>query len=70
MMLVVLFTSWLTSLETIRIAGRSLYSEINGADSVQMDLFSHAALTFAVGIVTLFDMIMGYKLIPKIERSA
>jgi hypothetical protein len=63
--LIFLFFSWLSSLQTIRILGRSLYSETKGADRVQMFLLSHATLTFTVSIVALFDITMAYKLVPK-----
>ncbi len=63
--LTLLLFSWLTSLEVIRDLGRPLYMEINGTDRVQVTLLSHAILTLAVGMVALFDMTMGYKLIVK-----
>ena len=64
-LLILLLFSWLTSLQEVHDLGRSLYMEINGTDRVQVTLLSHATLTLAVGIVTLFDMTMGYKLIVK-----
>ncbi|MFD1000271.1 hypothetical protein ACFQ21_13190 [Ohtaekwangia kribbensis] len=60
-----LFLDWLIGLQNIRDLGKSWHTEINGADRVPMTLLSHASLTFAVGIVALFDMIIGYKLIAK-----
>ncbi len=65
--IVLMFLSfdWLISLRGIRDLGRSWHAEVGGADRVPMALLLHATLTFAVGIVALLDMTIGYKLIVK-----
>ena len=63
--LIFLFFDWLISLRSIRDFGESWYTEVRGADRIPMALLLHATLTFAVGIVALLDMTIGYKLIVK-----
>ena len=63
--LILLFFTWLTGLRAIDVPWRSLYLEVNGTDRIQMALLSHAVLTFSVGVVALFDLTIGYKLLPK-----
>ena len=63
--IIVIFVKWLTSLRTIDLPWTSLYQEVNGADRVQMALLAHALLTFVLGVVGLFDIIMAYKLLRK-----
>lgn len=63
--LIFLFFDWLSRLENIRGLGRSWHTEINGLDRIPMTLLSHATLTFAIGLLALFDMTIGYKLISK-----
>jgi len=69
-LLISLLIPWLKSLKVIHVLGTSLYTEIKGIDRVQMTLLYHAALTLVLGLVALFDMTMGYKLIRKNVKDA
>jgi hypothetical protein len=63
--LILLFFRWLSSLEIIREMGQSSVVDLGDINRVQMTLFSHALLTLTLGLLTLFEMTMGYKLVTK-----